>query len=783
MSDAAGLRRAARAHLEAGRRDEAARLLQQVLAQDSGDAEAAWMLGRLLDDAGRTAHALPLLARAVERAPERADFLDDLGIAARRLGRADLALRCHREAARKAPLAPGPRINEAGVLAAQGRTEAALAAIDDALRRDPGLPVAHIERSRLLRQLGRVEEALAAADRVLAAAPGHAGALAQSGQALVALGRAAEGIARLERAVALRPRAAGMRLVLGRARLGVGDVAGALRDVEAVQAAGPGSPIVLGSVGSLLSDLGRSGPARRVLEAAAARFPDQPDLYERLGRVLLRDRAYARAADALERAVALAPGSAELRRLLWNALRRVGREEEGLAHLRAAAEAAPDHAQVLADLVIALRQRCEWGPLPGLTARLDAATRAALDAGQRAPEHPLDHLSRVIDGPTNLAVARSWSATLPAAPRPPRPPVEGPLRIGYLTADLRNHPMAWLLDGLYAAHDRKRVQVHLYSVQPGDGSAVRQRAIDAVDRFTDLAGQPDDRVAAAIRADAVHVLIDLVGWTEASCLGVTALRPAAIQATWLGHPGTTGAAFIDHVVLDDVVCPPDQEATFSERVWRVPCYQANAAWTPLPPPPPRCALGLPEDGVVLCSMNQPVKLEPRMWGAWMRVLDATPGAVLWLLRTREDIADRLRAAARDRGVDPARLVFAGWAARDAHVVRLQQADLVLDTRVWGGHTSTSDALRAGVPVLTCRGAHMASRVAASLLRRVGVDDALVVDDLDAYVARAVTLAADPAARAALRDRIAAGRDALFDPSALAAALEDLYDQWVRAPIS
>jgi predicted O-linked N-acetylglucosamine transferase (SPINDLY family) len=283
--------------------------------------------------------------------------------------------------------------------------------------------------------------------------------------------------------------------------------------------------------------------------------------------------------------------------------------------------------------------------------------------------------------------------------------------------------------------------------------------------------------AQAIRDAQIHVLVDLMGHTRANRIGVLSRRPAPIQATWLGHPGTTGAAFIDYIILDPILAPPGERPAVSEAVARLPCYQANGPLRPLGPPPARATEGLPATGPVLACPNRPEKLDPESFMLWMQILAQVPDAVLWLGPFEAEPVAALRAHARGAGIDPDRLCFADRRPKAAHLRRLQLVDLGLDTLVYGAHTTASDLLRAGAPMLTVRGPSIASRVAASLLSRCGLDDTLVVPCADDYVARAVDLLTRPGALDELRARVRAGRHRLCDPVAMAGDLEALYAAW------
>jgi predicted O-linked N-acetylglucosamine transferase (SPINDLY family) len=370
-------------------------------------------------------------------------------------------------------------------------------------------------------------------------------------------------------------------------------------------------------------------------------------------------------------------------------------------------------------------------------------------------------------------------AKLPPAPRHAR---GKRLRIGYLSSDFHTHATAALLADVLEQRDRERFEVVLFSHGRDDASPMRQRIEAACDRFVDVRHLGLRETAAAMREARIDIAVDLKGFTADNRLGALAARPAPVQASWLGFPGTSGADFIDYIIGDPVVTPLEHAAWYSECIAQMPvCYQPNDARRPRPGPAAREAHGLPRDAFVLGSFNHPFKITPALFDAWAAILRAIPEAIVWQRNGGAQATENLRREAQRRGVDPARLVIAPDLPMQAHLERLSAADLALDTWPCNGHTTTSDALWAGVPVVTIKGLPFASRVAASLLHAVGLPE-LVCDDIDAYVKRVIALHGQPDERAALRARLVAARDhaPLFDSRRFAHDLERLYERmWAR----
>jgi predicted O-linked N-acetylglucosamine transferase (SPINDLY family) len=330
---------------------------------------------------------------------------------------------------------------------------------------------------------------------------------------------------------------------------------------------------------------------------------------------------------------------------------------------------------------------------------------------------------------------------------------------------------------LFERHDRNRFEVFAYSYGPDDKSPMRARLAHAFDRFTDIGALSHREAARTIHADKVDILVDLKGYTHHARPAISAHRPAPVQVSYLGYPATMGADFIDYIIVDPFVVPAGQQPFFSERLVHLPgSYQVNdrrrevaSARTSRPDH------GLPPEGLVLCSFNNSYKISPAFFDIWMRQLRSAPGSVLWLLETNDLVKGNLRSEAGKRGVDPARLIFAPVVPPADHLGRHQHADLFLDTLPCNAHTTASDALWAGLPVLTCSGDTFAGRVAGSLLMAMGMPE-LVTGSLEAYQQTALALARDPQRLTALRQKLQEKRDtsALFDLPKLTGNIEAAF---------
>ena len=391
------------------------------------------------------------------------------------------------------------------------------------------------------------------------------------------------------------------------------------------------------------------------------------------------------------------------------------------------------------------------------------------------------------DAAEQLKVARHYALHV-AGKLQPLPRVKarvhgGRLRLGYLSADFHTHATSQLLVQVLEQHDRQAFEVFALSTGPDDGSALRHRMVAAVEHFEELRGLGYAQVAQRVRELGIDILVDLKGATYDTLLPVLAARPAPLQVGWLGFPGSSGAPYIDYLIGDPVVTPLDHAAHFAEKIAQLPhCYQPNDAQRERPVPSTRADWGVPGEGLLLCAFHQSYKISEEVFDLWCSLLRERGDALLWLLQWNTNVQDTLRAAARSRGIDPQRLLFAPVVPLQQHLSRLACADLYLDAWPCNAHTTASEALWVGVPVVTLQGQAFAQRVASSLLHAVQLDE-LVCRDTDSYRRTVLALAADAPRRAALKQHLAAQRECspLFDGAAFARDLEALLQRmWQQA---
>lgn len=356
------------------------------------------------------------------------------------------------------------------------------------------------------------------------------------------------------------------------------------------------------------------------------------------------------------------------------------------------------------------------------------------------------------------------------------------IRIGYLSSDFHDHATVHLILGLLKNHNKDDFEIVAYSHGVYDESDYRKNVISAVTAFRDISSQNDREAAVTIYGDSIDILVDLKGYTNGNRLGIMALKPAPVSVTWLGFPGSLGGNFIDYIIADKVVIPENEKKYFSEKVLYMPnSYQVNDNTQKISDKKyTRKELGLPLKSVVFASFNQAYKISPETFASWMNILKAVPGSVLWLYEKLDLASENLKKEAKKAGIDPARLVFAGNLPKDEHLARIKLTDLALDTFTYNGHTTTSDCLWAGVPVITLKGNHFASRVSASLLTAISLPE-LITHSPKEYEALAVKLATKPYTLNAIRLKLSANRltKPLFDTQKFTRDLESIYKKIYR----
>jgi predicted O-linked N-acetylglucosamine transferase (SPINDLY family) len=729
-------------------------------------AEAHFLAGLQEHKQGRSAAAESHYRAALAVDPDHFTALQHLGAILADRGEA-AAAELFAHAARLKPSDPVIFYQLATALAGLERYDEALAAFDAAIALKNDIPRLHAGRGSVLHSLKRYDEAVAAYGAALQLRPNDALTHANQAAALQLAGRVDAALAAINRSLALKADDPKSLVIRALARIDLGDIAPGIADFEYALRLQPDNLELLQQFASALLKSGNPVRAIDVYSELLRRDPDNVDAY--VGRAAVR-YLVALHQDAVadcDAALARNPASAAALYNRANALAALKREDEALADIAATLALEPDLGQAYATRFSILAARCDFAERDQTAAEL---VRVA-EAGQ--PIYPFV-LLYTKDDPALHRAAASLAAGSATRPRPPLK-AHARLRIGYMSADWRNHVVAHQMIEVLERHDRSQFEIVGISLSPGDGTPFRERVVKAFDRFVESGDCSDTDLAKRIAGLDLDIVVDCTGHTDRSRTRALKARPAPLAVGYLGYAGTLGADYIDYLIADGAVIGPDDDGFYAEKVVRLPFWFMPRDTTVRPAPAPsRAEAGLPDTGLVFASFSNAYKIDAGLFAVWMRLLTAVPDSVLWLGLADEIARANLRAEAVRRGVDPARLRFAPKvASREAHLGRLKLIDVALDTRGYGGHATASDLLWAGVPMVTLSGRSFPARVGGAMLRYAGLDD-LVAGDLAAYEQVALALAADGERRAAIRTHIAAIHDRFFDMTRFARGLEAAY---------
>ncbi len=572
---------------------------------------------------------------------------------------------------------------------------------------------------------------------------------------------------------------------LANAQRGVGQLAPAIATARHALQLEPDHPLALRILGDALARSHRYAESVEAYVALEASGILEPEAMIQHAAMLQALRRPLESVDKLMQAAAIQPDNVLAHALMATSFRDMALQNEAVECLRTVLALDPSNLQALSSLSYERRHVCDWQDLAGDVARLSTALASAPQGLARVAS--VFALLSLPIAPELLRVAACGEARSAALGVSELPPVDvsarggARLRVGMLSYDFHEHPVSQLLVEVLEQLDRSGIELLLYSSGRDDGSALRRRIEAAADHFVDVRGLSDRQAAERIRNDGVELLIDLQGHTRGHRLAILAHRPAPVQASFLGYPGTTGAAYIDYLIGDPFVTPLSLAPLYSEKLAQMPlCFQPNGRGRPLPAPMSRAAAGLPEDAFVMCAFNHTYKILPEAFDAWCAVMREQPRAVLWVKETNGQLHDNVRREAAARGVVAERIVFATMVSYPKHFARLALADLFVDSWPYNAHTTASDALWAGVPVVTLYGKGFASRVAASVLNAAGVGE-LAFETVDDYQRAIIALALEPGLLATYRRHLVEQRMVLplFDSQGYAQAFAQLLQRMAQ----
>jgi predicted O-linked N-acetylglucosamine transferase (SPINDLY family) len=628
-----------------------------------------------------------------------------------------------------------------------------------------------------LHQKGRLGEAQAIYQQILKVQPRHFDSLHLLGVAAVQTGRLELGIQLIGEAIEVNPNVASAYYSRGNALLGLKRPDEALASYDKALALKPDYADAHTNRGNALRSLERLDEALTSYDKALSLNPGCADAYNNRGSTLRGLKRLDEALASYDKALSLQPGWADAYNNRGNALRDLNRLDEALASYEKALSLKPDCDFLLGTLLHARMTRCDWDGLPQSLSLYEG------DISRFKRVSPPFPALSLLDAPelhkiVSTVYAEAKYPKSQALGPINRRPADGRIRIGYYSADFHNHATASLMAQLFETHNAERFELYGFSFGPDRHDGMRKRVSSAFDRFIEVTDKSDREVATLSRELGIDIAVDLKGFTKNSRTRIFAEGCAPVQVNYLGYPGTMGAEYIDYIIADRTVIPEQGQSAFVEKVVYLPhSYQVNdlkrriseRAFT-------RQELGLPESGFVFCCFNNNFKILPATFDGWMRILNAVEGSVLWLFEDSPTAAGNLRKEAEKRGVESDRLVFARRMPLDEHLARHRLADLFIDTLPYNAHTTASDALWAGLPVLTCMGKSFASRVAGSLLNAVGMDELITHTQAD-YEARAVELATTPGQLEQLKSKLEKNRlvAPLFDGTLFARHIESAYE--------
>jgi protein O-GlcNAc transferase len=747
MMNPEGLLKQALAFHQTGNLGGAEQLYLQLMQVAPLDATAPHLLGVVRAQQGRSSEALELMGAALKLRPDAPEMLSNYGNVLKTQGRFTEALASYDKALAAKPDYVATLAKRAMVLRDLGRLDAALESVTRALALQPDFVEALNTRGVIVADMGRPEDALASYDRALALAPDFPDTLNNRALALKTLKRPQEALASVERALTVHG----------------------------------GFAEAWNNRGIILFDLKRMSEALDSHDQALALRPDYVESFNNRAVALWSLKRFAESLADCDRAVALRPDFADALYNRGNALADLNRPDEALASYEQMLALAPDHPNALSGLANAAITIGDWTRTAALAPRLKAEVLEGKSVIQ-----PFVLMGYWDDNELQLRCSQNYVRQ--AGPGPLPPLWTGgrynhkKIRVAYLSADFHQHVTSALTVEMFERHDRERFETIAVSFGPDDNSEMRQRLLAAFDSFVDARQRNDGEVAQMLREWEIDIAVDLGGHTSGARPWVLAHRPAPVQVKYMGYPGTSGSDFIDYIVADRMVVPPDQDRFFCEKIAALPgTLWVTDTQRELPLPPSRAEAGLPGSGFVFCCFNHNWKITPPLFDIWMRLLNQVDGSVLWLLEGNASIRDNLCKEAQMRGVTPDRLIFAGRTTPELHLARQQLADLFLDTLPYNAHTTASDALWAGLPLLTVPGHSFPARIAASILQAAELPE-LIAADLAAYESTALKLARDPDALKAIRDKLAASRTKLplFDTAGFTRELEAVYIAMLEA---
>ena len=759
----------------------------QILSQNPHDPDALHLLGVLHQLTGRIANSISLINRAIRLCPTNPNFYNSLGTSMKRDADFKKAKQCYEKALNLNANHPEALYNLAGIYYAISNYGTALLYYQRAVEVKRDFPEAMNNMAATLNMLGQYQTAIDWCNLAIKISPKYSEAYNNMGNSFLSLGKLESAIRCYENAISLAGENAEILCNLANAFQEIGEAEKAIVSYKKAIEINPTYGKAYNNLGTAYRSKRSLGKAEEQFKIAIKLSPEDVEAYHNIGNIYYDRGDYNTAIVWYRKAISIQPDKTQTLVNLGIACNEIGQSEKALAYYEKALQTDANDSKTICHLVHEYYKRCEWAKLDGLNSKLDRLTKKELDRGARPNEMPFLSVIRSDNLKLNLLIAKRWSDEISRWVAGNRsacqfihtPSKHDKLTIGYLSNNFRNHPTSHLIHDIFDLHDRSRFAIYAYSYGEDDGSLQRKKIKRKSDVFIDSREYSHEEFARRIYDDRVDILVDLVGYMQGNRLEVCAYRPAPVQVRWLGFAGTTGANFYDYIVTDRIATPTCSAPYFTEKFIFMPhSYQVNSKPIELPTTDfNRQSLGLPEHGFVYCCFCSSYKINSDVFDSWLRILKRVDGSVLWVLESNPAVASNLQQRAELNKLDPERLIFAKKANKYEHLERIKLADLALDTRNVNGAATTSDALWAGVPVVTKIGNHFASRMSASILSSIGLPE-LITDSVAQYEDLSVAMAFEPKALFKLRSKLKANKTTqpLFDTQRFVSSLENAYEQ-------
>ena len=755
--------------------DAAVASYDKAIALQADYAEAYSNRGLVLQKLKQLDAAVISYVKAIELQPDYVEAYSNCGIALQELKQFDAAVVSYDKAISLKPDLAEAYCNRGIALQELKRLETALTSYDKAISLKPELVEAYSNRGNALQELKQLDAAVASYDMAIALKPDYAQAYFNRGNALKELKRFDAAVASYDKAISLIPDYIDAYSNRGLALQALKQYAPALASYDKAIALNPDFAVAYSNQGLTLQELKQLSAALKSYDKAIALNPDYVEAYSNRGNVLLELKQLSAAVASYDHAIALKPDLAEAYSNRGHALQELKQLDAAVSSYDKAITLKPDLEYLFGMRQHAKMRKCDWKDYSKNVLELN---RRIQRNEKVSPSFPI--LALHIPLPAQRKAAEIWVADKHPHNQSFRSiskiAIQPKIRIGYYSAEFRLHPVSILTVGLFEQHDKSKFELIAFSFGPDVQDEMRKRIGSAFDKFLDVSAKSDEEIAQISRELGIDIAIDLSGHTQDGRAGIFSFRAAPIQLSYIGYLGTMGANYYDYLIADSTIIPTKSQVYYSEKIVYLPSYQVNdhkqeIQLTALT----RQELNLPNKGFVYCCFNANYKITPPTFDSWMVILKSVPESVLLLYADNQSAATNLKLEAGKRGINPERLVFGGMLNRSAYLARYRCTDLFLDTLPYNAGATASDALWAGLPVLTCMGESFASRVAASLLNAIDLPE-LVTQTQAEYEALAIELATNPAKLKSIKDKLEHNRltTGLFDTPRFTKHIEAAY---------